>query len=156
MSVDIKVNIDLSLLEDLKKSFSGKNIVKVGVLAGDSSRDDELTNAEIGLKHEFGSVSENIPPRSFLRMPLEAKKQDLVKTLETKKAKKAITEGDLDSALELMGVAAEGIIQEAFSTRGFGEWQENSPATIAKKKSSSPLIDTGQLRRSISSEVVNG
>lgn len=156
MSVDIKVTTNLKPLKDLIKSFSGSGIVKVGVLAGDSPREGVLGNAEIGMKQEFGSVSKNIPPRSFLRMPLETKKQELIKALQTKAVKKAIEGGDLDLALELMGIAGEGIVQEAFSTGGFGQWPANAPFTISKKGSSAPLIDTGQLRRSISSEVVSG
>ena len=52
-----------------------------------------------------------------------------------------------------IGIIAEGVVQEAFSTRGFGKWAPNSEMTIAQKGSDSPLIDTAQLRKSISSDV---
>ena len=65
----------------------------------------------------------------------------------------AIKEGTLLELAKKVGVVAEEVIQEAFATRGFGKWKANKPSTIARKGSDSPLIDTGQLRRSITSKV---
>lgn len=114
------------------------------------------TNASIGLKHEYGSISEHIPQRSFLRMPLWLKfptklaevHAALMKELEYKV-------GSITKFYKQVGILAEQIIQEAFVTRGFGQWRENSPFTIEKKGSDSPLIDSAQLRKSIHSRVVS-
>ena len=60
------------------------------------------------------------------------------------------------------------LVQEAFNTGGFGKWPANADITlkggwmrsssgkpfyVKPKKSTAPLIDTGQLRRAVSSEV---
>ena len=60
---------------------------------------------------------------------------------------------DLLSRAYMLGVGAVDAIQEAFETRGFGNWQENAPSTIKAKGSDMPLIDTENLRRHIVAEV---
>lgn len=150
------VRLDLSGLQELKNRLKATNKkARVGILGGDNSRPDEpLGNAGIGLVHEMGSTTKNIPPRSFLRMPLETKAKELVSVLDSKLVSDNISQGNLEVALELLGIKAEAIVQEAFESGGFGKWAANSPDTIAQKGSASPLIDTGELRKSISSKVV--
>lgn len=122
---------------------------------------DEQTNAEIGWKHEKGSRSENIPRRSFLEVPilnhaaeLAGPKNNLVKWIA-----KSVEEGkDAKECWRLayqdLGHLAEQVVQRAFEQSGPG-WPANSEMTKALKGSSRPLIDTGQLRKSIMSRVVN-
>jgi phage gpG-like protein len=69
-------------------------------------------------------------------------------------ADKLLRDGNVKMVLTRMGIACEKAIQEAFRSSGFGTWRENAPSTIQRKGSSAPLIDTGQLRRSITSKVV--
>lgn len=150
----MKVNLDLSGIEDLMQRISTNQKVRVGVLGNKNQRDEgEAGNAEIGLKHEFGSNTENIPPRSFIRMPLEERKADIIRDM-------GIISGNLmenkitqTQALKQVGVSAENVIQSAFKTSGFGKWAKNSAETIRQKGSSKPLIDTAQLRRSITSDI---
>lgn len=136
--------------------------VKVGVLGPKAQRADAgsfhnpwgLNNAEIGLKNEFGSLTERVPERSFLRMPMLEK---LPKKLE-KVARKdwiiaLINEGKL-KLLANLGLAGESVVFDAFATKGFGKWKPNTPYTVMLKRSARPLIDHGELRQSISSEVV--
>lgn len=155
-----KVSVDLSGLEKLMKNISRQNKVKVGVLSGDNARESEDdsdiadSNASIGLVMEMGSTVRNIPPRSFIRMPLEHKTDELAATIRAVGAEIMNDRMSAESGLEKIGIAAEGIIQDAFSTSGFGQWKANKSSTVRQKGSSKPLIDTGQLRRAISSEVV--
>lgn len=142
----------VKLRQELSKSFEAR----VGILGTNSSnsREDKsfLTNSDIGFKHEFGSRSENIPKRSFLREPMMEKlNDDVIK--KRLKLKKIIESLDMKSFFVTLGIIGESVVQRAFSTRGFGKWPPNSPATIARKKSDSPLIDTAQLRKSITSDV---
>jgi len=156
-SVTSKVNIDTSGLSSIKKAFGKGGFVKVGVLGDNNSRDgDVINNAELGMVQEFGSPSKNIPPRSFLRMPLEAKKDEIESVGKTQAFKTAIENGDIDLALTLIGIKGEEIVDDAFTSSGFGQWDANRPSTVAKKGSSRALIDTGELRRSITSEVQSG
>lgn len=155
--ISVNISLDTKGLKKLRKALGKNGYVKVGILGNGASRDDEtVNNAELGVIQEFGSVSNNIPPRSFLRMSIETHKEDFIEVAETKAFKKAFSAGDMNRALELVGFKAEAIVDEAFTSGGFGVWPANKPATIARKGSSKPLIDTGQLRRAISSEVVNG
>lgn len=147
----------LNCIKALKEGFPG---VKVGILGDNIARQDgELNNAEIGFTNEFGKMTgyPKIPARSFIRMPLQTKLNDKIKekkSLSGEELEKAMAEGKLEEFARKVGIVAEEVIQEAFSTNGFGQWAPNAPMTVELKGSSSPLIDTGQLRRSISSKVI--
>lgn len=149
-----KVEINFSGLEALRKSLPKDRVVRVGILGDSTFSNDSITNAELGVIHEFGTITnENIPPRSFLKMPLS--RPELKAFVGGVKIKKLVEAGEFEKALELIGLKAEEIIDGAFRSRGYGTWAANTPETIARKGSSSPLIDTGELRRSITSEVAD-
>lgn len=156
MKTQQKMIVNLGVLDGIKEHLSEGTYVKVGVLGDSASRtgDTTINNVELGVIHELGSVTKNIPPRSFLRMPLQAKSDQLTKFIGSKKSMDMILKGNVNGALAMLGAYAESWIQSAFASRGFGQWKPNSPITIARKGSSAPLIDTGELRRSVSSEVV--
>lgn len=153
MASKVKVRSNLKELEQLQRNIATKLIAKVGIFSNNNARDGAKTNAEIGAKHEFGSLSEGIPRRSFLKDPLEMKKEELLE-----KAKKIIS-NNIDKKdgskkiFELIGILGESIVQEAFDTGGFGNWESLKASTITKKGSNRILIDSSQLRRSIISKV---
>lgn len=158
-----RLNID-KLLE-LERETGIRYVTQVGILGdkaarfntdqktGTAATSESLTNAELGLIQERGSISRHIPARSFLQMPLFLKLDKNLSSLK-KLILRGIEVGDLRIAYRDLGILAENIVQQAFGSGGFGHWLPNKPSTIARKKSSQPLIDTGQLRRSISSRVV--
>lgn len=159
MATQTKITADLGVFNAFLSSLKSDKVVRVGILGGDAyapheGSEEGLTNAAIGVIQEFGSEKNNIPPRSFLRMPIERKSKEIMRQASKGSTKAKIAAGDIDGALENIGVIAEGIVQDAFSSSGFGQWPENAPSTVAAKGSSKPLIDTGQLRRSITSDVV--
>lgn len=158
------VNLDVATLSKLIKEASSypRARVKVGVLGPKANRVDAgtmhnvegLNNAEIGLRNEFGVISERIPERSFLRMPLiQHLPQTLVKVAQKDWIADLIKNGKLQ-LLKKLGAAGEGAVLDAFATKGFGRWKPNTAYTVMKKGSARPLIDHGELRQSISSEVV--
>lgn len=151
-----KLSMNLEGLESLARTLGNDLVARVGVLGGNNARNagDGLGNADIGLIHIFGTLDGRIPPRDFLKLPLEAKKRELMKALEGNAAKTAIQQGDYEKAFAILGAKAEEIIDGAFKSRGYGQWQPNAASTIRAKGSSAPLIDTGELRRSITSDVV--
>lgn len=149
----VEVKADLKGLDNLQKNLNTKLVAKVGIFSDTNARDGESNNATIGARHEFGVLSEGLPRRSFLKDPIELKRKELLKT-----AKKVIEanidkDGGTEKIFELIGIAGEAIVQEAFETGGFGTWQPLSQATINKKGSDSILIDTAQLRGAITSKV---
>jgi hypothetical protein len=113
--------------------------VKVGPADGE--------NAEIGLIHEFGAPAAGIPARPFLKQTFERKRGELV-ALQAKIAQLLIA-GKLtpEKAMGLLGAWAVGAIK-ATITRD-GNFAPLKPATIKRKGSDKPLIDTGQLVGSI-------
>jgi len=150
----ITMNLDglHSMVEQLGKTY----VTKVGILGSTNARDDDddMGNADIGIIHELGSLSANIEARSFLRMPLDLKKKDLMKVFDTSSMKTAMEVGDFKKAHALLGVKAEEIISEAFSSGGFGQWKDIKEATKKAKGSSAILINERELQRAITSDVV--
>lgn len=134
---------------------------RVGVLGQTADREDGgtltnphgLNNAEIGLKNEFGSKAENIPARSFLRVPIMLELPKELKRIKKSEWIAAIVQNGIESALTQLGLLAEGVVLGGFGSAGYGTWAPNSPYTIFLKRSDQPLIDTGELRQSITSDV---
>lgn len=108
------------------------------------------TNADVGAIHEFGG--EKMPQRSFLRMPITEKLQ---KELENSNAftedtlKEVVKQGSFLPWLYDLAALAEKIISDAFDTGGFGKW----PKTKTENNTGMTLVDTQQLRNSITSDV---
>lgn len=152
-----KISFNIDGLNDLRRAVGGSLMTRVGVLGSKDNRngDGPMGNAEIGLIHEFGSETAGLPPRSFLRMPLETHREELLKGMSNGAVKTAMETGQYRKVFAILGVVAEGIVQKAFSSGGFGKWQKLKPSTIDAKGSAAVLIDTGQLRRAITSDVVN-
>lgn len=166
------VKFDDSKIKELASVFMGNYEIRVGIL-GSSQHARKLeetrktsvtnkkgaivkgketapvTNASIGALHEFGSYSRHIRPRSWLRMPIETQfpKQ---KNLLARIMEQALGQRNLMAylnGLKKIGIAAEGDIQRAFDTRGFGSWWIN-PLTHR-----GTLIQTAQLRKSVTSGI---
>lgn len=158
MSKKVELKFNDRGLENMLKAIKKNPYVKVGVLSGAPSRDDGESNAAIGLKHELGSFSEKIPQRSFIRFPIEHEIKTIVSSWIKikKKFAKDLVNGNLSEVMGKLGELAEVAIQKAFASRGFGQWKPNSRFTILEKGSDSPLIDTAELRKSITSKVERG
>lgn len=149
------VSLKNKALKDLVKAFKGPlPIAKVGILQSKNPRKGPgPSNAEIGAAHEFGTQS--LPIRSFLRMPLTTQ---LNQALESSGAytREALAQVAEEKSIlpwvEKLAVIAEGVVQEAFSTNGFGKWSPWKTPNYTNN-TGQILVDTQQLRNSISSEV---
>ena len=111
------------------------------------------TNAAVGALHEFGT--EHMPIRSFLRMPLTdylPKKIEEQGLFGKDELKAVMKEGSTTPWLKRLAVLAEATIAEAFATGGFGKWAPWKNPNY-KNDDNRILVDTRQLRDSISSEV---
>ena len=136
-------------LEGKITEIMGLSVV-VGVTAKSNARSDELTNADLAMIHEFGSPAHNIPERSFLRKPLINNAEAVANLAKNAIGKFIAGEISAAEALGVIGEEAKGISKEAVTN---GISPALKPATIKHKKSSKPLIDTGQLLNSITYEV---
>jgi len=156
MPANVTIQSNFKKLEQLNKNAKVKMIAKIGILGDDANRTDDetqLTNAEIGLVHEFGSKDGDIPRRSFLEDPLIIKKDEINKTIGKLIIEHLTEPNGMTKIFKKVGIEAERIIQEAFASGGFGTWTDLDKKTIKRKGSSSKLIDKGELRKSISSGV---
>lgn len=113
---------------------------------------DPINNAQLGYIHEFGSPKANIPGRPSLIPGVAAQEESIANHL--KKAVQAAIKGD-DEKVELE-LNAAGLIGQAGVRREIndGDHAALSEATIAQRlkrgrTGTKPLIDTGQLRNSI-------
>lgn len=126
--------------------------LQVGIVQGkgaEEATESGATLAEIGAVHEFGTKDGRIPERSFIRRTLEAKRARINDTF--RRAAGAIVENriSVDDALNQLGSYVAGEIQATIKT-GPHIPPPLSPATVAAKGSSRPLVDTGRLAQSIS------
>lgn len=161
MPSKVRVKSNLEGLEQLRENLKTKLVAKVGIFADKNQRDkdenqrdeEELTNADVGARHEFGVLSEGLPRRSFLRDPIELKRKKLLKVASKIIAANIDKDDGDEKILELIGKAGEAIVQEAFETGGYGTWQSLTERTISEKGSSSILIDSSQLRGAVISKV---
>ena len=131
-------------------------MAKVGIMGDKADRDaDEsgeiLSNVDIGVKHEFGE--DGMPIRSFLRKPIADKLQEyLIKAgaFEESAIRQIIDEKSLISFIKKFGIVGERIVADAFASGGFGEWP---PSDMRFKKVQMTLVETQQLRNSITSGI---
>ena len=162
-SFEVRTNTDA--LEAMKQAMASKYMVKIGIIGSKGhtrketvttkkgkhvkgESDSLLTNVEIGTVHEFGSYSRHIPRRSFLGWPVKHKASQINKYMALLWRAHCAGKIGIIEAYKRLGIYVEGVIQTAFATQGFGQWPK------LKRRKGSPLIDTGQLRKSITSAVV--
>jgi hypothetical protein len=160
MSVKIKSQaINLNALID--KITSSKKTLNIGFL---SSKE-----AIIAAKNEYGGtypIDEvyrkraaakgiifdedaelTIPPRPFMQNTVTKQKGKWAKTaIEMTKS----NGGDIDKALTIVGAQAQSDIGETIEE---GNFAPNSPITVLIKDGDNPLIDTGEMSKSIAWEV---
>ena len=100
---------------------------------------------------EHGSPLWHSPPRPIIETAIEhpSNREKIVN--ELKKVASLIAEGDLQAAenqLQAVGMVASSAVRDWFENSENG-WEPNAESTIKSKGSARPLVDTGQLRNSI-------
>ena len=136
----------------------------VGVLAskGGSARHkgSELTVVELAAVHEFGTGDGHVPERSFIRSTFFVRVADKLKQVVAA-ITRAILEKDMPvrSGIGQLGAwgAAEvknTITQNEADSYGPYSYPPLADSTIARKGSTVPLIDEGQLLNAVTWEVI--
>lgn len=145
------MSLNTKLMDHFIKAMENIPTVKLGVLGGKDHRNDKNSNATIGAKHEFGA--DGMPKRSWLRVPIT---ENLYKYLE---ASGAFNDAVLDKVIqtrsgrawmEKVAVVSEAVIADSFASGGFGKWK---PSNMLHKKNKQTLVETQQLRNSVSTEI---
>lgn len=138
-----------ALLRRVQAAARGR-AVTIGVHSGEGGAPAAGggTVADVASIHEFGLG--NVPERSFVRGWADEKKNDNERILRG--IGEAIVRGDysVEVGLERAGLLMVASMQQRI--RG-GIAPELADVTVARKGSSTPLIDTGQLVSSITHKV---
>lgn len=124
--------------------------VDVGLISSKVSGKVYNTGAtvlEVGYYHEYGAG--DLPKRSFLRTPFLIKQKEISAMINMQFNAVWSGKSDAESAMGRIGAYATNISQGAFTTKGYGTWQDIEQSTKDAKGSSQVLIDTGMLRQSI-------
>lgn len=119
----------------------------VGIPQEANARDDgPIGNAALLMLHTVGSPVQNIPPRPTIQ-PTIAKHQAFI-TDKLKSAMSEYSKTGSDVKLRALGMYVSSQVKEFINDPGNG-LTPNSPRTIHRKGSALPLVDTGELRNSI-------
>lgn len=128
-------------LDTLKKSPE----VAIGVMGSDAAKvRGSTTMVDIATSHEYGT--EHIPERSFIRATVDQNRQKYLAIVKQLKNEVLLNDMPAATALGILGEKIKADIQQRITD---GIDPALSQATIDAKKSSVPLIDTGQLRASL-------
>lgn len=149
MSTKIIKDFDGKFLENLKRRLTGKreHVVNVG-FPSSAKEPDGTSTALVAAVHEYGS--EHVPERPFMRVAIQENLGNY-KALNANSLKQLVR-GSIttDKALGLLGLMASSHIKEKIKNGSFAPLKA---ATIKRKGSSKPLIDTGQMRQSVTYEL---
>jgi len=131
-----------------------KNISKLEVLVGvpaekASRKGDKINNAEIMYIQTNGSPLRGIPARPVIEPAIEDDKQAI--SAELSEAAKSMLDGKRDETIRhLKRAGMEGAnAARAWFVSAKNNWAPNAPSTIRRKGSDKPLIDTSEMRKSI-------
>ncbi len=124
----------------------GKPKVAVGIFEADGQAPagEGITLIEVAVINEFGGG--DVPARSFLRGWFDEHRERAQKALVV--LCQGVLRGEYTAkvAIERFGLWLQAEVQKRIAQ---GIPPANAPSTVAKKGSSKPLINTGQLRSSI-------
>ena len=145
-------------VNDLKKQINilKNTVVKVGYFE-DSKRTDGLPNAYVASIHEFGSPTNNIPPRPTLGPALQNNKEDFSKIIAN-----SIRNGTIKDGFEILGQLAVGKVKSEIATLKSPALKPNTVrARLRHKKQgksvsltvAKPLVHTKQMLQAVDYEV---
>lgn len=143
--------------------FLGKFKLELGVVGENNSRkkkkNSSITNVELMMIHEWGSHIRKIPSRPILQYVLNNCNElindtiDLVIDVYFKYSKIHEKEAKARILLEKLALQIESKARKTIY-KGEGNFSPLKKATIKAKGSNLPLLDTGQLARSITCKVI--
>ena len=139
---------NIKLLQEYEKSIKSAKRLTVAVgLPKDKvsgNYEDGSTIIEVGAVHEFGLGK--VPQRSFLRVPLKENNNKISTFIAKEWSLVFDGKTTTEKALNKVGMFARNISVGSFRDNN---WAPLHQMTEDRKGSSTPLIDTGNLRQSI-------
>lgn len=122
--------------------------VQVGYWRGEKTYNDGTDLVDIAAANELGTST--IPARPFMKQSFENHEDDLQEFCNMVNTKLSNGATAVESLIKL-GVDCKGLVQDEFIN---GEFAPNAAATINKKGSEQPLIDTGYMMQNVDFKVV--
>ena len=115
---------------------------------GNAHYENGASILQVAIWNNFGT--DKIPRRAFMELAAKNMQKKYKKLM--KEAVKRINSGELTikSVLKTAAQMGEAEVKKAITD---GDWAPNSPATMVKKNSERPLIDTGDMRKYVTSDV---
>ena len=134
-------------VQEFLSTLSDKE-VHAGFNEKSGSYPDGTSVVMVAAWNELGT--ENIPSRPFMRQMMETEEDNVNKYIL--RYLKLACNGDMttEAVLDKIGNYLKYKIKESIRE---GDYEPNAPATIAKKGSDTPLIDTRKMYRSVIYEV---
>ena len=145
-----QLNLDKikATFERVPDEFDGM-VAQIGFPSG-KNYPDGTPVAYVATIQEFGAPAVNIPPRPFIQPTVRTEKNYWSSVLASQIPKVVRGKMTAFDALDLVGIVAKTGIQQKISSIYS---PPNSPATIRRKGSSKPVIDTGYMLASVSNSV---
>lgn len=134
MKIDIKAIDKMTAIFDSLEKLQSKDVL-IGIPDDKSNREEgEISNAEIGYVHEFGSPAQNIPARPFL-IPGVEESQPFVESEQRKAILAALNgkEKQVDSYLNRIGLHAVNRVKSILNS---GDFEPLDPKTIRNRRNS--------------------
>jgi HK97 gp10 family phage protein len=160
--VDLELSVEMiekdlgwaKITKELEKEKDA--YVKIGVLstAGQYEEGGKANLADVATFNEFGT--KDIPPRPFMKQAFDNNQREVNGFIDKQYNSVLTGKQSIKGGLQRIGAFFEGKVKKIFRD---GSFEPNKPETIKKKtragkKGTTPLVNTGQLRGSISHEVV--
>jgi hypothetical protein len=122
--------------------------IDVGIPKEETAQKDGevLYLADIANINNFGSYSRKIPARPFGTTTVPRYKEQIKKIVQIQMNDILEKNKDVKKGFDAIGAVCAGYMKKNLTD---GEWKGNAQYTIDKKGSDQPLIDTGQMRQSI-------
>ena len=130
----------INRINKIANSMKGPNSVLVGLPKGSNNYPDGTSVIRVGIIHEFGAPSMNIPQRSYLRSTIKENNIKYKKLFEKLTFKMINSDTTMNKSLRYIGETVKGDVI-AKITKGI-------PPPLKVRKGT-PLVDTGHLRQSI-------
>ena len=143
------------LVKRLRALAKSTRRVKVGILSDAPKKArkgsaGKLSLLEVAIVHEFGAPAANIPQRSFIRATIDERAADIARLQRVVAQRVAMGEITEEQGLAQIGAKVAGWIKARIAD---GIAPPLAESTVRRKKSTKPLVDTGQLRSAITHAV---
>lgn len=145
--VDIKVKskMNMDLLKRIRRMYASPYVVSVGIHENKQYKGESLGTADVARIQHFGT--DKIPARPFLDVAIIKAQDKIVKHVMQ------VLSQDITSKKVYAIMGEQAVIAVQNYILNSGNFLPLSQKTIARKKSSKPLIDTGAMLQAINYEV---